>query len=219
MWTIFRKDLAIERRTGEILSSLLLLALLVVLVFAFTLELERLREPGLLGGLLWATLLLAGTLALGRSMLLEREAGAWTALALAPIDRGSVFLGKAAANLLLLLIAAALVLPVMAILLGTSRLAPSPLLGLAILLGTTGMAAVGTLGAALASRTRAREVLLPILTFPLLVPLLIAVARVTSAGLVGEAPAAVRPWLVLLCVFDLVFLTVGWLTFDHVLED
>ncbi len=219
MWAILRKDLAIERRTGEILSSLLLLALLVVLVFAFTLEPERLRDPGLLAGLVWATLLLSSTLAFGRSMVLEREAGAWTALAMAPIDRGSVFLGKVAANLVLLLAAALLVLPVMAVLLGTKTLTPSPLLGLSLVLGTTGMAAAGTLGAALASRTRAREVLLPVVTFPLLAPLLIAVVRTTAGGLVGTPLVALRPWLVLLGSFDLVFLVVGWLTFDHVLED
>ncbi len=219
MWVILRKDLAIERRTGEILSSLLLLALLMVLVFAFTLEPERLRDPGLLAGLLWATLLFSSTLAFGRSVVLEREAGAWTALAMAPIDRGAVFLGKVAANLVLLLGAAILVLPVMAVLLGTRALVPSALLGLSLVLGTTGMAAAGTLGAALASRTRAREVLLPIVTFPLLAPLLIAVVRTTAGGLVGTPLVALRPWLVLLGSFDLVFLVVGWLTFDHVLED
>ena len=103
MWAIVRKDLSIERRTGEMLTSLFLLALLVILLFAFSLEPDRLRGPEFVAGLLWTTLLLAGTLTLNRSFVLERELGAWTALALAPIDRGSIYLGKVIANLIFLL--------------------------------------------------------------------------------------------------------------------
>jgi heme exporter protein B len=219
MWSIVRKDLAIERRTGEMLSSLLLLALLVVLLFAFSLEPERLRGAEFVAGILWATLLLAGTLALNRSFVLEREAGAWTALALCPLDRGSIYLGKTIANLIFLLAAAVLLLPLLALFLGTTGIAPSWLLPASIVLGTTGFAAVGTLFSAMASRTRAREVLLPLLSFPILAPLLIAAARTTAAGLVGEPLEQVSAWLVLLGAFDLVFLTAGWLTFDYVLEE
>lgn len=219
MWRIAWKDLRIEWRSGEILSSMLLLAVLIVLVFAFTLEPSRLHGAAILGGLLWATLLFAGTLALNRSFLLERESGAWTALALAPIDRGQIYLGKALANLVLLLVAAAILLPLMAIVLGTKDLAPGPLLPASVFLGLTGFSAVGTLFAAMASRTRAREVLMPLLTFPILAPLLIAAARTTTAGLTGEPLEAVQSWLLLLGAFDLVFLVAGWLFFDHVLED
>ncbi|MBM4265609.1 MAG: cytochrome C biogenesis protein [Deltaproteobacteria bacterium] len=219
MWSIVRKDLAIERRTGEMLSSLLLLALLVVLLFAFSLEPERLRGAEFVAGILWTTLLLAGTLALNRSFVLEREAGAWTALALCPLDRGSIYLGKTIANLIFLLVAAVLLLPLLALFLGTTGIAPSWLLPASIVLGTAGFAAVGTLFSAMASRTRAREVLLPLLSFPILAPLLIAAARTTAAGLVGEPLEHVSAWLVLLGAFDLVFLTAGWLTFDYVLEE
>ena len=219
MWQIAWKDLRIEWRSGEILSSMLLLAVLVVLGFAFTLEPSRLHGAAILGGLLWATLLFSGTLALNRSFLLEREGGAWTALALAPIDRGQIYLGKALANLVLLLVAATVLLPLMAIVLGTKGLEPNGLLPASIVLGMTGFAAVGTLFAAMASRTRAREILMPLLTFPILAPLLIAAARTTTAGLTGEPLEAVRSWLLLLGAFDLVFLVAGWLFFDHVLED
>jgi heme exporter protein B len=219
MWTIVRKDLAIELRTGEMASSLFLLALLVVLLFAFTLEPERLVGPEFLAGLTWATLLLAGTLSLNRSFVLEREAGGLTGLALAPIDRGSIYLGKALANLLLLLVAAAVLLPLVAVLLGTRGLAPSWLLPVAILLGVTGIAAVGTLCAAMASRTRAREVLLPVLMFPLLAPLLIAATRTTAGALVGQGAAELQSWLLVLVGFDIVFTASGWLGFEAIVEE
>ena len=219
MWSILRKDISIERRTGEMLISLLLLALLVILLFAFGIDPERLREPEFAAGLLWTMLLLAGTLALNRSFVVERELGAWTALGLAPVDRGSIYLGKTFANLLFLLVAVIVLLPLVAILLGTRGLAPAPLLGASILLGVLGIAAVGTLFAAMASRTRAREVLLPLLSFPILAPLLIGAARTTAAGLAGEELERTASWLVLLGGFDLIFLTAGWLLFDFVLDE
>jgi heme exporter protein B len=219
MWAIVRKDLAIELRTGEMLSSLFLLALLMILVFAFALEPERLVGPEVAAGLLWATLLLAGTLALNRSFLIEREAGAWTALALLPIDRGSVYLGKAIANLAVLLIGALLLLPLIAIVVGTRGVAPSAALPLALGLGCLGIAAIGTLCAAMASRSRAREVLLPLLAFPLLTPVLIGAAQATAGALVGRPVGALGSWLLLLGGFDIVFLTVGWMAFDYILEE
>lgn len=219
MWTIVRKDLAIELRTGEMASSMFLLALLVILLFAFTLEPERLVAAEFLAGLCWATLLIAGTLALNRSFVLEREAGGLTGLALAPIDRGSIYLGKAIGNFLLLLVAGVVLFPLIAILLGTRGLAPTWLLPVTILLGVAGIAAIGTLCAAIASRTRAREVLLPILMFPLLAPLLIAATRTTAAALVGQPASEVQSWLLMLLGFDIVFTTAGWLSFDFILED
>lgn len=219
MWTIVRKDLAIELRTGEMASSMFLLALLIIIVFAFTLEPERLVAPEFLAGLSWTTLLVAGTLALNRSFVLEREAGGLTGLALAPIDRGSIYLAKALGNFLLLLIAGIVLLPLIAILLGTRGLSPTPLLPLVIVLGVAGIAIIGTLCAAIASRTRAREVLLPILMFPLLAPLLIAATRTTAGALIGEGAGDLQSWLLMLGGFDIVFATAGWLSFDFLLEE
>lgn len=219
MWTIVRKDLAIELRTGEMASSMFLIALLIVLVFAFTLEPERLVGPEFLAGITWSTLLVAGTLALNRSFVLERESGGLTGLALAPIDRGSIYLGKAIGNFILLLIAAIVLMPLIALLLGTRGLAPSPLLPVVVLLGVIGIAVIGTLCAAMASRTRAREVLLPILMFPLLAPLLMGATRTTAGALVGESPAEMQSWLLMLAGFDLIFATAGWLSFDFILEE
>lgn len=219
MWAIIRKDLAIELRTGEMLSSLFMLALLAILVFAFALDPERLAAAEFAAGLLWAALLFSGMLALNRSFLLEREAGAWTALALLPIDRGAIYLGKAAANFVFLVVAAVLLLPLVAILLGTQDVDPSAALPVAILLGVGGIATIGTLCAAMASRSRAREVLLPILSLPLLAPCLIGAARATAGALVGRSFGELASWLILLAAYDIVFVTAGWLTFDHILEE
>ena len=219
MWSIVRKDLSIERRTGELLSSLFLLALLMVLVFAFTLEPERLRAPEFAAGVLWSTLVFAGNLSLNRSFVVEREAGAWTALGLAPLDPGAVYLGKVIANFLFLLLAATVFLPLIVVLLGTQSVAPQPLLAASLLLGVAGIASVGTLFAAMASRTRAREVLQPLLSFPILAPLLIGAARTTTAGLGVGSVADVGSWLLILIGFDIVFLASGWLAFDWVLEE
>lgn len=219
MWAILRKDLQIELRTGEIVTSISLLSVLVVLVFAFALEPERLASADAVAGLAWATLLLAGTLALNRSFLLEREAGGWTALAGAPVDAGAIYLGKTAANAVLLLLGCMVALPLPAVLVGPRSLAPTPVLGPVVLLGVTGIAAVGTLFSAMAIRTRAREVLLPLLLFPVLTPLLLAATRATAGALVGSSPTDLAPWMTLLGAFDLIFLSVGWLTFEFVLED
>lgn len=219
MWNIVRKDLSIERRTGELLSSLFLLALLLVLVFAFTLDPDRLHAPELAAGVLWSTLVFAGTLALNRSFVVEREAGAWTALGLAPVDPGSVYLGKAVANFLFLLLAAVVFLPLILALLGTEGVSPQPVLILSVLLGVGGIACVGTLFAAMASRTRAREILQPLLSFPILAPLLIGAARTTATGLGAGTTADLGSWLLILVGFDIVFLASGWLAFDWVLEE
>lgn len=219
MWSIVAKDLAIERRTGELLSSLLVLGLLIVLIFAFTLEPERLTAPEFAAGILWSTLVFAGTLSLNRSFVVEREAGAWTALALAPIDRGSIYLGKTLANFLFLMAAALLFLPMIVVMLGTRPIELRPVLAASVVLGVVGIAAIGTLFAAMASRTRAREILQPLLSFPILAPLLIGAARTSSVGLGATPGDDVSSWLLVLGGFDIVFLTSGWLAFDWVLEE
>lgn len=223
MWTVLFKDLRIELRTGEMLSSLFLLSLLILLTLTFALEPERLQGPDVVSGLLWAGLVLAGTISLSRSFHLEREAGGWTGLALSPIDRGAIYLGKVAANFLFLMTAAILMLPLILLLLGDKGIGafPQALPGVALvsLLGTLGIAAVGTLFSAMTIRARAREVLLPLLLFPLLAPLVIAAARSTAGILGGDSIADSGNWIGLLGIFDALFLAAGGLTFDFVMDE
>jgi heme exporter protein B len=215
MWALLWKDVLLELRTKERLSSLFVLALLIILVFVFALGPEQARRPEIGAGVLWVTLLFAGMLSLQRGFLIEQERGCLFGLLLTPIDAGTLFLAKFLGNVLFLTIVEAIVTPMTLLLLGSSWSPILLLLAAVELLGIIGFSALGTLFAAIAVRTRAREVLLPVMLLPLLVPLLMASVKVTSALLAGEAwPEA---WLRVLLGFDVIFVVTGWLIFGQVM--
>jgi heme exporter protein B len=215
MWALLWKDVLLELRTKERLSSLFVLALLIILVFVFALGPEQARRPEIGAGVLWVTLLFAGMLSLQRGFLIEQERGCLFGLLLTPIDAGTLFIAKFLGNVLFLTIVEAIVTPITLLLLGSSWSPLLLLLAAVELLGIIGFSALGTLFAAIAVRTRAREVLLPVMLLPLLVPLLMASVKVTSALLTGEAwPEA---WLRVLLGFDVIFVVTGWLIFGHVM--
>ena len=217
MWALLWKDVLLELRTKERLSSLFVLALLIILVFVFALGPEQARRPEIGAGVLWVTLLFAGMLSLQRGFLIEQERGCLFGLLLTPIDAGTLFLAKFLGNVLFLTIVEAIVTPITLLLLGSSWSPLLLLLAAVELLGIIGFSALGTLFAAIAVRTRAREVLLPVMLLPLLVPLLMASVKVTSALLAGEAwPEA---WLRVLLAFDVIFVVTGWLIFGQVMRE
>jgi len=207
----------LELRTKERLASLFVLALLIILVFVFALGPEQARRPEIGAGVLWVTLLFAGMLSLQRGFLIEQERGCLFGLLLTPIDAGTLFIAKFLGNVLFLTIVEAIVTPITLLLLGSSWSPLLLLLAAVELLGIIGFSALGTLFAAIAVRTRAREVLLPVMLLPLLVPLLMASVKVTSALLAGEAwPEA---WLRVLLAFDVIFVVTGWLIFGQVMRE
>src|ERR1043166_8996997 len=215
MWALLWKDVLLELRTKERLSSLFVLALLIILVFVFALGPEQARRPEIGAGVLWVTLLFAGMLSLQRGFLIEQERGCLFGLLLTPIDAGTLFIAKFLGNVLFLTIVEAIVTPITLLLLGSSWSPLLLLLAAVELSGIIGFSALGTLFAAIAVRTRAREVLLPVMLLPLLVPLLMASVKVTSALLAGEAwPEA---WLRVLLAFDVIFVVTGWLIFGQVM--
>jgi len=217
MWALLWKDVLLELRTKERLSSLFVLALLIILVFVFALGPEQARRPEIGAGVLWVTLLFAGMLSLQRGFLIEQERGCLFGLLLTPIDAGTLFIAKFLGNVLFLTIVEAIVTPITLLLLGSSWSPLLLLLAAVELLGIIGFSALGTLFAAIAVRTRAREVLLPVMLLPLLVPLLMASVKVTSALLAGEAwPEA---WLRVLLAFDVIFVVTGWLIFGQVMQE
>jgi len=217
MWALLWKDVLLELRTKERLSSLFVLALLIILVFVFALGPEQARRPEIGAGVLWVTLLFAGMLSLQRGFLIEQERGCLFGLLLTPIDAGTLFIAKFLGNVLFLTIVEAIVTPITLLLLGSSWSPLLLLLAAVELLGIIGFSALGTLFAAIAVRTRAREVLLPVMLLPLLVPLLMASVKVTSALLAGEAwPEA---WLRVLLAFDVIFVVTGWLIFGQVMRE
>jgi len=213
------KDLLLELRTKEILTAMAVFALLAAVVFNFAFYPSPAQAAALLPGMLWVTLAFAATLGLSRSFVLEREQQCLEALRLFPVDRSLIYLGKAAANLLFLLLVAVLILPAMAALSGIalgSRLLP---LAAVILLGGMGLVAVGTIFSAMSVHTRIREVLLPVLLFPIASPVLIAGVKATAGILAGWPLRAVLPGLRILAAFDLVFLVLGYLLFEFLLEE
>ena len=216
VWAVARKDLLIELRSRDVLSSAVVFTLLVLLIFNFALDLTGDAVRAVAPGVLWVTFVFAGMLTLGRTFARERERGALQGLLLAPLDRGALFLAKLLVNLLLLGIVEAAALPAFVAL---YNLAPrlGDLLAV-VALGTLGFAAIGTLFAAVAANTRAREALLPLLLFPVLVPVIIGAVKATGDSLPGGATGG-PPWLGLLAAFDAIFLALAYATFEYVIEE
>jgi heme exporter protein B len=212
------KDLVVERRSKETLNALLFFALALLFVFQFTLGPDRERLASVLPGLLWLGFVLSAVLGLGRAFLVERENDCWEALLLTPGDKSAIYLGKLAGSVVLMLVVEVLVLALFVVFFNLDLAPVLPGLALVIGLGTVGMAAVGTLFAAMTAQIRARELLFPVLLLPVLVPVLLGTVKATEALLEGEPLAAVAHWLKLLVAADVVYLVVGVLTFDVILE-
>jgi heme exporter protein B len=214
---IVAKDIAAELHTREMVSAMLVFAVLALLVFSFALDLGGAMARAAAPGVLWATVAFAGTLGLSRSLAREQQAGCMDGLLLAPTDRSAIFLGKALGNLAFIGIVEAALLPLFSVLFDTPLLRPGVLVVTA--LGTVGYAAVGTLLAAIAINTRAREVMLPILLLPLAIPVLIAAVQATSWLVEGGTFAEVGGWVRLLVAYDLIIVAVSVLTFGYVVEE
>jgi len=211
------KDLAAELRSRELLSSMLVFALLVILIFNFALELDAKARANVTSGVLWVTFTFAGTLGLNRSMAVEKDRGCLDGLLLAPVDRSAIYFGKALGNLIFMLVVEAIVLPVYSVLYNTNLFLPGLLL--IILLGSIGYVAVGTLLASMAVQTRTRDVLLPILLFPVVIPVVIAAVKGSSGFLQAIPMDEIMPWINLLVVYDVIFTAVAFMVFDYVVEE
>jgi heme exporter protein B len=212
------KDILAERRSKESLNALVFFSLLLLFVFQFALGPERARVEAALPGLLWLGFILSGLLAFGRTFLIERENDCWEGLVLTPGDKSAIYLGKLAGNVLVMIVVEVVLLALFAVFFAIDF---TPfLLGLAavLALGTLGFAAVGTLFGAVTAQMRARELLFPVLLLPAVVPVLLASVSATQTVLAGEPLAEAAAWLKLLAAADLVYLVVGVLTFEFVLE-
>ena len=211
------KDLAAELRSRELLSAMLVFALLVILIFNFALELDIAARKAVTSGVLWVTFAFAGTLGLNRSMAIEKDRGCLDGLLLAPVDRSAIYFGKMISNLAFMFIVEAIILPAYSVLYTTNLFNPG-LIGV-ILLGSVGYVAVGTLLSSMAVQTRTRDVLLPILLFPVIVPVLVAAVKASSGFLQGLALAEIMPQISLLIVYDVIFIAVSFMVFDYVVEE
>jgi len=215
---ILAKELRVELRSRELLSTTLVFVLLVLVLFSFTFDPTSAEARRFGPGLLWLGLLFASSLMLQPSFVREQANDTLSALRMAPIEPFAILLGKIASNVIFLFFVELILLPIFAAL---YNLAVLPVLGrllLVLFLGTVGLATTGTVFSAITAQARLRELLLPLLLFPLVAPVLIASTEAT-VGLLSPEAALDRVWLVFLIAFDVVFLTAAWLFGEYVFEE
>jgi len=223
---LVRKDLLTERRSKAAFNAMAFFAAMVLFIFSFAIGPE---SPFVIGGetllqflwpgLLWVAIFFTGMLALGRSFQVEMESGGMEALRLYPGDKKAVYAGKFVSNLLVLGAMELLLIPVSAVLYNIDLWTKLPQLLGVTLLGSVGFAAVGTFYAALTANLRAREVMLPVLLFPVLVPVVVAAVKATQLVVRGDPMGDLWTWLRMLILVDIVLLTVCTLTFEFAIED
>lgn len=212
------KDIVAELRTKEMLSAMFIFSLLVIFIFNFAFDLRASNAKTLAPGVLWVAISFAGILGLGRSFIIERDRGSLEGLLLAPVDRSALYLGKLIGNIIFISLVEIIILPIFIVLFNLPLGNLLPLIGV-VILGTIGFAGVGTLFSAMVIHTRARDVLLPILLFPIVVPVLIAAVRLTAAIVDGLPFVDVQKWLGLLVAFDALFIAIAFMMFDFVVEE
>ncbi len=214
---VLGKDITAEMRSRELLSSMFVFALLVILIFNFALELDISTRLSVTAGVLWVTFAFAGTLGLNRSMASEKDRACLDGLLLAPVDRSAIYFGKMLGNLIFMLLVEMIVLPIYSLLYNTNLFSIGFLA--VVVLGSIGYVTVGTLLATMAVQTRTRDVMLPILLFPVTIPLLIAAVKGSMGFLQGLEMDAIRPWLNLLVSYDIIFLALALMVFDYLVEE
>jgi heme exporter protein B len=212
------KDLLIELRTREVLYSMGLFSVLTVMIFTFAFAVRDEALAEVAPGVPWVAITFAGTLGLARSFSREQEADCLTGLLVSPASRGSLFLGKAAANFLFILAMEALLVPLCALMFNLD-FGAAPWTQLALfLLGTLGFVSVGTLLSTMLLNSRLRDLMLPLVFYPIVIPVVIAGVKGTAAVLAGETDVAVE-WLGMLCAFDAIFVTISFWAFGWVVEE
>lgn len=219
VWAIVWKDIRAEIRTKEIFSSMFIFSLLVLVIFNFSIDLLEVNPLDIAQGVLWIAFTFSGILGLNRSFLFEKENDCLQGLMLTPIDRSAIYLGKMIGNLIFMLIMEAIAVPIFVVLFNIGIYDKIISLAIVLILGTLGFVTVGTLFSAMSVNIKAREVMLPILLFPIVVPLIIASVKSTGAILTGKPFDDIISWLKLIAVFDVVFLVVSFLSFEYIIEE
>jgi len=217
--TITWKDVLSEFRSRETLSSMLIFCLIVVVIFNFMFEPGSALVKEMIPGILWVAITFAGILGLNRSFIYEVDQGCLQGLLLCPVDYYVIYIGKMLGNFLFMLLMEIIIIPLLIVLFNVNIFSILLPLGLIVFLGTLGFAAVGTLLSAISVNTRAREILLPVLLFPVAVPILLAAVKSTSSLINGGALSDALSWIKILAGFDIIFLILSSLLFEFVVED
>ena len=219
IWAVFRKDFLVELRTKDSLNAMLFFGVLVLVIFNFALASVRESMRAAVPGILWVSFAFSGTLGLNRIFSTEKENGCMQGLLMAPIDRGQLYLGKVMAATVFMLISEFVIFVLALVFFNLTVWGEIPYLVLVFLLGTLGFAAVGTLLSAISVNTKMREVLLPLILFPVVLPILINAVEATSIIINTVDYRALELPLTIMAVFTVVFLTLSYLVFEYVLED
>ena len=217
VFAIFWKDILTEFRIKEVITSVLVFALLVLVIFNFAFD----PEAGTIGiiapGILWVALTFAGVLGLNHIFAMEKENSRLDGLMLCPVDRDIIYCGKLIASFVFMLAVAAVITPIFLALFNMPIFLPQ--LALIIVLANLGFAAVGTLFSAVAANIRARDIMLPILFLPIVVPVIIAAVKATTLVLDGKHFGEILTWLQVIIVFDIIYLVVATSVFGFVVEE
>ena len=211
------KDILLELRTKDIIVSVLVFALLVIVIFNFAISPTPQTVTYVAPGILWVAFTFGGVLGLNRSFALEKDGGNIHGLLLTPVGRDTIYFGKMLGNFLFMLIVEIIIFPVFAVLYNFSLLEPG-LIPIAVL-ATLGISAVGTVFLAMAVNTRSREVMLPVLFFPVVAPVIIAAVEASGAVIRGDGGGDLTRWVSLLAVFDAIFLVISPIAFNFIVED
>ncbi len=217
--SIVKKDILSEFRSRDMFVSMFTFSLIIIFVFNLVLDLTSNIKNLISPSALWITFLFSGSIGLSRSYSLENESEAIKGILLAPVDRSLIYLGKFVSNLIFLLIVEIITIPIFIILFNYDFSVQFLKIMLVIILGTIGFSTVGTLFSAISLNTRLREVLLPILYFPIIIPILLNAVRATSTLLSGGSLADVSSSLQVLIAFDIIFLSCGILLYEYIIED
>jgi heme exporter protein B len=219
IWAIFRKDLLIELRTKDSLNSMLFFGVVVLVIFNFALESVRDSVRSAAPGVLWVAFAFSGTLGLNRMFAAEKENSCLQGLLMIPVDRGVIYLGKMLAATVFMLVSEAVIFVFSLVFFNLTVWGEIPYLVVVFLIGTLGFTAVGTLLSAIAVNTKLREVLLPLILFPVILPILVNAVEATNIILNSSDYRSLRLPVTVMSVFTIVFGTVSYLLFEYVLED
>lgn len=218
-WAIFVKDMAMELRGKEIFSTTLLFAMLTLVIFNFAFDMTSIKTEDAAAGVLWVAILFSGSLSMNRSFLYEKEEGCLSALMLAPIDRSSLYFGKLAVNLVISLASILFIIPIFMVLFNMNVMDRFFWQCATFFLGILGFTSVSVLIAAMSVNLRAREMMGPLLMLPVVAPVVISVVKITGGLIAGESMDGLLIWLNILIAFDVIYLVISWLVFEHIIEE
>ncbi|MBF0171437.1 MAG: heme exporter protein CcmB [Nitrospinae bacterium] len=216
---VMRKDLAMELRAKEIFTTTAMFSLLVVVIFNFAFDMTGIDVKAVAAGVLWVAFIFSGAVAMNRGFMREQEEGCLSALLLAPIDRSAIYFGKMLSGLLVMLATMALVTPIFMVLYNVNVMEHYLWQTLTFFLGAVGFMAVGTLISAMSVNLRAREMMGPLLLLPVVAPVIIAAVKMSGGLVRGEDLASLMVWIKILASFDVIYLVVAWLVFEHIVEE